>query len=132
MGNKEFIEAAINAVVLAYREHCIDTGKFPTYPAVTADDLYVVWLNKTLQNNKAMIATSHDGDGLYFEVTNNGDKNELYVDIYKKQQNVCIQYGPEITWEKNGIREILEKISSDDDARFWRLSKNLEGHKDDK
>ena len=29
-------------------------------------------------------------DGLYYECTYNGDKNELYVDVYTKIENVCI------------------------------------------
>lgn len=30
-------------------------------------------------------------DGMYYEVTYNGDKNECYIDAYKKWQNVCIE-----------------------------------------
>ena len=29
-------------------------------------------------------------DGLYYECTYNGDKNELYVDVYTKIEKVCI------------------------------------------
>ena len=54
-------------------------------------DMYVVWFSKTLQNWKALL--SFDGPrshGWYFEVTANGDKNEVYLDAYKKQDNQCI------------------------------------------
>lgn len=54
------------------------------------EQIYVVWLTKVLQNNKAMLSTSVDGDGLYFEVTFNGDKNEFYVDTYGKLDNKAI------------------------------------------
>jgi len=27
---------------------------------------------------------------MYYEVTYNGDKNETYVDVYKKWDNVCV------------------------------------------
>lgn len=54
------------------------------------EQIYVVWLTKVLQNNKAMLSTSVDGDGLYFEVTFNGDKNEFYVDTYGKLDNEAI------------------------------------------
>jgi hypothetical protein len=29
-------------------------------------------------------------DGMYYELTYNGDKNELYLDAYKKWENRCI------------------------------------------
>ena len=49
-------------------------------------DVYVVWLSKTLQNGKALLSTTRP-DGMYYEVTYNGDKNEFYVDAYKKVVN---------------------------------------------
>jgi hypothetical protein len=54
---------------------------------LSVDDLYIVWLSKTLANWKAMISTRIPGDGLYFEVTHNGEKNETYVDTYIKISN---------------------------------------------
>ena len=53
---------------------------------LTTKDVYVVWLSKTLQNGKAMLSTTRP-DGMYYEVTYNGDKNEFYVDAYKKVIN---------------------------------------------
>ena len=53
---------------------------------LTDKDVYVVWLSKTLQNGKAMLSTTRP-DGMYYEVTYNGDKKELYVDAYKKVVN---------------------------------------------
>ena len=29
-------------------------------------------------------------DGMYYELTHNGDKGETYVDVYKKWDNKCI------------------------------------------
>lgn len=46
-------------------------------------DTYVVWFTKTLQNWKAMVSTTLP-DGMYYEVTYNGDAGEFYVDSYKK------------------------------------------------
>lgn len=51
------------------------------------EDLYIVWFTKTLSNWKALISTSKPGDGLYFEVTHNGEKEETYVDTYLKISN---------------------------------------------
>jgi hypothetical protein len=48
----------------------------------------VVWSCKTLQNNKALLSTTLS-DGMYYEFTYNGDKKELYLDAYKKWQNIC-------------------------------------------
>lgn len=50
-------------------------------------EIYVVWSCKTLQNNKTLISTNMH-DGLYFEITYNGDKKEAYLDVYRKQKNI--------------------------------------------
>jgi hypothetical protein len=53
------------------------------------DDVFVVWFSKVLQNWKALVSTTLP-DGMYYEVTHNGDKNETYLDAYKKFDNVTI------------------------------------------
>ena len=57
---------------------------------ITEDDVYVVWSCKTLQNNKALLSTTLY-DGMYYELTYNGCKKELYFDAYKKFENKCIE-----------------------------------------
>lgn len=57
---------------------------------ITKDDVYVVWFCKTLQNWKALLSTNV-ADGMYYEITYNGDKNETYVDVYKKWENFCVK-----------------------------------------
>ncbi len=57
---------------------------------ITKDDVYVVWSCKTLQNNKALLSTTVS-DGMYYEITHNGDKNETYVDAYKKWDNFVVK-----------------------------------------
>ena len=52
-------------------------------------DVYMVWKCKALQNWKWLISTTLP-DGMYYEVTFNGNKNEFYLDAYKKFQNICI------------------------------------------
>lgn len=59
---------------------------------LSVDQLYIVWFAKTLQNWKAILSTSIAGDGVLFEVTFNGDKNEAYVDTYLKHSNTAISY----------------------------------------
>lgn len=56
---------------------------------MTMNDVYIVLMCKTLQNNKALVSTTFS-DGMYYELTLNGDKCELYLDAYKKWENKCI------------------------------------------
>ena len=53
-------------------------------------DVYTVWKCKTLQNWKYLLASTLP-DGMYYELTYNGDKKEWYLDAYKKFENVCIK-----------------------------------------
>lgn len=67
-------------VVLSYaKEHIDKTDNV----RITLDDVFVVWFCKTLQNWKALVSTILP-DGMYYEVTYNGDKKEIYLDAYKK------------------------------------------------
>ena len=61
-------------------------------PEVEIDlsNVFIVWSCKTLQNNKALLSTTLF-DGMYYELTYNGDKKELYFDAYKKFENRCIK-----------------------------------------
>jgi hypothetical protein len=53
------------------------------------EGVYIVWFSKTLQNWKALLSTSLP-DSRYYEVTYNGDENEVYLDVYVKEFNVRI------------------------------------------
>lgn len=64
-------------------EHIDKTDKVPVF------QVYIVWQCKTLQNWKFLISTDIP-DGMYYEVTYNGDKDEWYLDAYKKFENRCI------------------------------------------
>lgn len=57
---------------------------------LSSDGIQIVWYAWILGNQKALLTTPGNSDGLYFEVTFNKDKNEFYVDRYKKQSNVRI------------------------------------------
>jgi hypothetical protein len=54
------------------------------------EDVYVVWYSKTLQNAKALLSTPLP-DGMYYEITYNGDKDEIYFDAYKKFHNIRVE-----------------------------------------
>lgn len=58
-------------------------------PPITLSNVFVVWSCKTLQNYKALLSTTVSGDGIYAEYTYNGDKQELYEDVYGKLTNTC-------------------------------------------
>lgn len=52
-------------------------------------DVYTVWKAKILQNWKYLISSTLY-DGMYYELTYNGDKKEWYLDAYKKFENRVI------------------------------------------
>lgn len=56
---------------------------------LTMEDVFIVWFSKTLQNWKALVSTTVS-DGMYYEITHDGDKGETYLDAYKKWDNQCI------------------------------------------
>lgn len=53
-------------------------------------DVYVVWMCKALKNSKALLSTNIT-DGMYYELTYNGEKDEIYLDAYKKWENKLIK-----------------------------------------
>ena len=53
-------------------------------------EVFTVWKAKVLQNWKYLLSSTML-DGMYYELTYNGDKKEWYLDAYKKFQNVVIR-----------------------------------------
>ena len=53
-------------------------------------EIYIVWKCKTLQNWKYLISSTLE-DGMYYELTFNGDKKEWYFDAYSKTENIVIK-----------------------------------------
>lgn len=86
MLEREFRVIAIRAIVDYFNSQADSTDK---NGKIDENDVFVVWMCKTLQNNKALLSTTVS-DGMYYEVTYNGDKKEIYLDAYKKWKNVCI------------------------------------------
>lgn len=76
-------ERAIQLVLNYVTEHLDQSLPEPDF------DVYIVWKCKALQNWKYLISTSLY-DGMYYELTYNGDKKEWYLDAYKKFQNIVI------------------------------------------
>lgn len=53
-------------------------------------EVYTVWKSKALQNWKYLISSTLY-DGMYYELTYNGDAKEWYFDAYKKFENKVIK-----------------------------------------
>lgn len=56
---------------------------------IDLSNVFIAWSCKTLQNYKCLASTTVSGDGIYAEYTYNGDKQEMYEDVYKKVSNTC-------------------------------------------
>ena len=86
MNEKEFLDFCKEQVANYTNEHLDKTDN----KKITKDDVFMVWCCKTLQNNKALLSTILF-DGMYYEITYNGDKDEAYIDAYKKWENFKIE-----------------------------------------
>ena len=57
---------------------------------ITSRKVYVTWQCKAIQNMKALLGVGFDRDGYYFEFTWNGDADEGYLDVYKRQKHLRV------------------------------------------
>lgn len=76
MESEEFIELAQNKLVNHYDN---------LFDDVQPRFFHLVWFARELQNMKALFMLHHSHK--YWEVTYNGDKNEMYIDTYDKVDN---------------------------------------------
>ena len=53
-------------------------------------EVFTVWKSKVLQNWKYLLSSTLF-DGMYYELTYNGDKDEWYLDAYKKFENRTVK-----------------------------------------
>lgn len=90
MDTQKFLDFAIQSVVEYFNGRVDTTNR----KALNPEDVYVVWSCKTLGNNKALLSTNVP-DGMYYEITYNGAKQEAYFDAYKKWENKCINFPKE-------------------------------------
>ena len=66
--------------IIAHLDKSDDTPDF---------EVYIVWKCKALQNWKYLLSSTLF-DGMYYELTYNGDKKEWYLGAYKKFENKVI------------------------------------------
>lgn len=86
MGNDEFLKLCKKIVKDYVNEHLDKSDNVQ----IDENRVFVVWSCKTLQNNKALLSTNLF-DGMYYELTYNGNKKEVYLDAYKKFENKAIK-----------------------------------------
>ena len=75
--------AALEIVRNYILEHLDKSDPVPDF------EVYTVWKCKALQNWKYLISSTLF-DGMYYELTYNGDNQEWYLDAYKKFSNQVI------------------------------------------
>jgi hypothetical protein len=83
MDSQDFIEKCKQLVA----DYTNAKSELKGLKSITPNEVYTVWSTKVLQNNKALLSTPVS-DGMYYELTFNGHKNELYFDAYKKTKNI--------------------------------------------
>ena len=76
-------EIAIRIVEGYIKEHLDKSDPVPAF------SVFTVWKSKVLQNWKYLLSSTLF-DGMYYELTYNGDKEEWYLDAYKKFENRVI------------------------------------------
>lgn len=84
--DESYMDKARRLVFEYIKAHLEKTDKHVTF---SLDETYIVWFSKTLQNWKALLSTTLP-DGMYYEVTYNGEKRETYIDAYKKFDNIRV------------------------------------------
>lgn len=80
IGGEQMDFKAIEIVRKYIAEHLDKSDSAPEF------EVYFVWKCKVLQNWKWLLASTLC-DGMYYELTYNGDKHEFYLDAYKKFEN---------------------------------------------
>lgn len=82
-------EKAIKIVENYIVEHLDKSDEIPNF------SVFTVWKVKALQNWKYLLSSTLF-DGMYYELTYNGDKKEWYLDAYKKFENQVIREMTEV------------------------------------
>lgn len=94
-----------NSIQIAFKQVYDET--------VNKDNMYTVWFCKVLQNFKAIVVIKKDDAPYFFcECTYNGDRNEIYIDMYKKHKNFVI-YVSQSSENEYVLDYMLKKILKD-------------------
>lgn len=102
ISNEKFISLCIQKVML-YENAREDQDKF-----LNIDDVFVVWSCKTLRNSKCLVSAKNKG-AYYYEFTMNGDKGEIYMDVYNKVENIPLELDGNIITTRIKDIEVVAK-----------------------
>lgn len=86
MPDLKLIETAKREVFEYALRHLDKTDELGNF---SIENVYVVWFCRALRNWKALVSTDLL-DGTYYEVTYDGTMGSIYLDVYKKFDNVEI------------------------------------------
>ena len=97
MDSRVFLDVVKSVIVEYWNKGITENDR-----QLVADDIFITWSTKVLQNNKAMASTQFDNR--YFEVTYNGDRDEIYLDVYDKKENILFN----IKYDDAPIEQVAE------------------------
>ena len=84
INSSKHMDSRATDIVFKYiLDHLDKSDDIPYY------EVYIVWKCKVLKNWKYLISSTLS-DGMYYELTFNGDTNEWYLDVYKKLENKVV------------------------------------------
>ena len=102
ISNERFISLCVQKVML-YENAREDQDEF-----LNIDDVFVVWSCKTLQNSKCLVSAKNK-EAYYYEFTMNGDKGEIYMDVYNKVENIPLHLDGNIITTRIKNIEVVAK-----------------------
>lgn len=88
LGSLRFLEKAKELVIDYFNREVENTDKSSIKSGLDGD---VVWYCNLLGNHKCLISTTAP-DVMYYEVTYDSNKGEIYLDAYKKWKSECHVY----------------------------------------
>ena len=94
MTDKKFLSLVRKTI--ASTENQRDSSLHISRPLVTPDNVFIVWYAKILKNFKAIAVVDRSIGNNIYELTYNGDKDELYIDYYTKDVNFALKKASEM------------------------------------
>lgn len=120
--------------VLEYEQTHQDVYEHADNVKPTLAGMTLAWATKILQNWKSCIRSAASENQLFYELTYNGDKDQLYVDVYKKfDQQKISGYGiRDVVFTY--VKEHLDKTDNveftiDDVYVVWHYQENGVGYR---